>query len=192
MDRLESQCRFVVESDKLKKVYRKSKIYSDRERYENSAEHSWHVALMALVFREHSNNDIDILKVLKMLILHDIVEIDTGDKMVYQKSEEDLFDEERAANRLFGILPNDQANELRKIWEEFNLGETNESKYASAIDKFHSATENIQHDCEDWADHNIKYQDIIKINRVIENGSKALWQALESEIERSKNEGLIE
>ena len=119
-DQLLKQIEFIKEVDKLKYIVRKTKLLNS-DRRENDAEHSWHLAMMAIILAEHSNSPIDVLKVVKMLLIHDIVEIDAEDTFIYdaQKSHDNTQEERQAAERIFGLLPNDQANELIAIWEEF-------------------------------------------------------------------------
>jgi putative hydrolase of HD superfamily len=136
-ERLTKQIELVIELDRLKSVLRKTCVKSADRRAENSAEHSWHVALMALLLEEHANEPVDISKVVKMLLLHDIVEIDAGDTFVYDAvaSQEQEEKELQAAERLFGMLPADQGEELKAIWLEFEQAETAEARFAKALDR---------------------------------------------------------
>ncbi|MEM9158150.1 MAG: HD domain-containing protein [Verrucomicrobiota bacterium] len=137
--RLRQQLDFIIEADKLKNIFRRSYI-CDASRRENDAEHSWHLSLMALVLAEHSKfENLDVLKVLKMLIIHDIVEIDAGDTYVYDEANKSTQAdrEAKAADRLFGLLPDDQTQAFRAIWDEFEASETPESKFAKSLDRLH-------------------------------------------------------
>jgi len=192
MNRFESQYRFLVEADRLKSVYRKSRLYSESDRYENSAEHSWHLALMAMVFSEYANDDIDLLKVIKMIVIHDLVEIYAGDTMIYFKHRDQEEREKKSAERLFGLLPGDQKSEFVALWDEFCSQETPESKFANAIDKFQPATQSMENGCMDWNDYNIKYADIVRVNRRIQKGCETLWDYVSQEIERCRKKGMIE
>lgn len=135
MERLQQQINFIQEIEKLKTVTRKN-LTLDNKRPENSAEHSWHVAIMAALLSEYSNNEIDTLKVLKMLLVHDIVEIDSGDTWLYdEKANETKFEKENnCADRIFKLLPDDQQIEYKELWLEFENQETNEAKFAASID----------------------------------------------------------
>jgi putative hydrolase of HD superfamily len=137
INRLEQQLNLLMELDRLKSVLRRTRIRSAESRFENSAEHSWHVAMMALLFQEHANEPVDITKVIKMLLLHDIVEIDAGDTFVYDVQASQLQEQKEleAAERLFGMLPEDQGEELFTIWREFEQAESSEAKFAKALDR---------------------------------------------------------
>lgn len=140
-ERLRKQKEFILEVDKMKQIYRQTHIRG-YERQENDAEHSWHLALMAFLLSEHANEEVDVLHVMKMVLIHDLVEIDAGDTYAYDavgnttKRER----EERAADRIFGILPEDQGKQIRQLWEEFEEGETPEAKFAHVLDNFQPLT----------------------------------------------------
>lgn len=176
MDRLKKQLNFIMEVDKLKEIFRQS-IVSSGSRRENDAEHSWHIALMAILLSEHANERVDVLRVVKMLLLHDIVEIDAGD--TYNYDEEALLDkrqrEEAAAKRLFGLLPNDQRDEFMELWEEFERRATPESRYAAALDRLQPMLLNYMTKGKSWIDHGITSDMVFRKNRHIEEGSEALW-----------------
>ncbi|MEM1407639.1 MAG: HD domain-containing protein, partial [Bacteroidota bacterium] len=124
-NRLIRQLAFIKELDKLKYIVRKTRLF-ESERHENDAEHSWHLAMMALILVEHSNERVDMLKVLKMLLIHDIVEIDAGDTFLFDSTKNHVNTDEEleAANRIFGLLPKEQKEDFMAIWEEFEAGET--------------------------------------------------------------------
>ena len=135
MERLIQQMKFIMEIDKLKQVYRQSYI-SDGTRHENDTEHSWSLAMMCMLFSEYSPEKVDVLKAMKMVLIHDIVEIDAGDTYAYDSvgNATKRQREEKAADRIFNILPEDQAVEMRELWEEFEAGESIEAKYAITMD----------------------------------------------------------
>ena len=136
MERLKQQISFILEIDKLKTIYRQSLI-TDKSRYENDAEHSWHLAIMAFLLAEHVEEEVDILKVIKMVLMHDLVEIDAGDTYCYdEKAKLDKRErEEKCAKRIFEMLPKEQCQMMYDLWEEFELMETPEAKYAAALDR---------------------------------------------------------
>lgn len=137
MTRLDQQLAFILEIDKLKEVLRQTRLITG-ERRENSAEHSWHIALLAILLAEYANTPVDVLRVVKMLLIHDIVEIDAGDTFAYSavpKAEQALR-EQLAAQRIFGLLPPDQEEEFVALWEEFEAGATPEAQFAHALDRF--------------------------------------------------------
>lgn len=179
--RLERQIGFILEIDKLKHILRKSRLIGS-DRFENDAEHTWHLAIMAILLSEHANEPKpDLFKVLKMLLIHDIVEIDAGDTFAYDdKGHEDKSAREReAANRLFGILPEDQRDELTELWQEFEARETNEAKYAAAIDRLQPLLLNYTNKGQSWNENGITSDRVLKYNRHIEQGSSELWQFAE-------------
>jgi putative hydrolase of HD superfamily len=175
-DRLTDQLRFIVEVDRLKNILRQTSIM-DGSRRENSAEHSWHLALMAVVLAEHAGEEVDVLRVVKMLLVHDIVEIDAGDTFCYDAAaNEDKADREtRAAQRLFGLLPEGQGAELRALWEEFEAGETPDARYANALDRMQPLLCNYHTEGGTWRQHGITRGQVLGRMRPIEMGAPALW-----------------
>ena len=174
-DRLAQQIQFIVEIDKLKSVIRRSYLVNGSRR-ENSGEHSWHLAMMAIVLSEHANVDVDVLRVLKMVLIHDIVEIDAGDTFIYD--EVGALDKEerekKAAERIFGLLPAEQTGELRDLWDEFEAGQTPESKFAKSLDRLMPLLHNYHVKGKSWLAHGIKTDQVLKINAPIRDGSETL------------------
>lgn len=186
-ERLEKQLDFILEVDKLKTIIRRSYII-DGSRNENDTEHSWHLALMAFVLIEHANNkELDILKIMKMVIVHDIVEIDAGDTYAYDtKGHEDKLDREiKAADRIFNILPYDQAKELRALWDEFEEKETPEAKFAATLDRIQPILLNYYSGGKAWMEHNISQSMVIERNKHTEEGSRAIWNKIKEIIEEA-------
>ncbi|MEZ9589939.1 phosphohydrolase [Vibrio breoganii] len=178
MQRLNQQLEMLMEIDQLKNVLRRTRVKSAQGRLENSAEHSWHVATMAMLTQEHANAEVDIARVLKMLLLHDIVEIDAGDTFVYDAvaSKEQEQKELLAADRLFGYLPEGQREELRAIWDEFEAATTDDAKFAKALDRFIPMLLNYHNQGQSWVEHQVKRSQVIAINGRIQQGSETLWQ----------------
>ncbi|GEM79468.1 HD domain-containing protein [Vibrio superstes] len=178
MQRLNQQLEMLMEIDQLKNVLRRTRVKSAQGRLENSAEHSWHVATMAMLTQEHANAEVDIARVLKMLLLHDIVEIDAGDTFVYDAvaSKEQEQKELLAADRLFGYLPQGQREELRAIWDEFEAATTDDAKFAKALDRFIPMLLNYHNQGQSWVEHQVKRSQVIAINGRIQQGSETLWQ----------------
>ena len=176
MERLGKQIQFIIEVDKLKNVLRQSWL-TDKSRRENSAEHSWHLTVMTLVLAEHANEPVDVLRVLKMLIIHDIVEVDAGDTMAYDTvGNADKEERERAAaERLFGLLPPDQTAEIQALWAEFEAGETPEARFAVAMDRFQPMLHNYQTQGKSWQHNNITSDRVLTRNRNVADGSETLW-----------------
>ncbi len=190
-EKLKKQIDFIIEIDKIKSIIRKTKLF-DGSRYENDAEHSWHICMMALILHEYSNERIDLLKVLKMLLIHDLVEIDAGDYLVYtDKNAEKNEKEKKAAERIFSLLPDEQKNEFMLLWKEFEFKETAEAKFAFALDRLEPVMQNYCNNGAAWIEHNIKYEKIVNTNSKIEDGSSDLWQYAKSIIDEIKNSGVI-
>jgi putative hydrolase of HD superfamily len=177
--RLEQQIRFILEVDKLKEVFRQTLCTRSR-RAENDAEHSWHLCLAVIVLAEHANEThLDVLRVLKMLILHDLVEIDAGDTFAYDTARMagQHEREARAADRIFGLLPADQAAEFRAHWDEFESQATPEALFAAAIDRFQPCLLNCSTEGAAWQRHGVTADRVVARNSAIAAGSAALWEA---------------
>jgi putative hydrolase of HD superfamily len=176
-DRLARQLEFILEVDRLKTVLRRTLI-TDRSRQENSAEHSWHIALMAVVLAEHADEAVDVARVVQMLLVHDVVEIDAGDTYVYDvaanlgKAER----EGRAAERLFGLLPADQAAEVRALWDEFESRATPEARFAHAVDRLQPILHNFATEGQAWRHHGVTADRVESVNRHMAESSEGLWQ----------------
>src|SRR6056297_294642 len=156
--RLEQQVAFILEIDRLKTIYRRTYL-TDTSRFENSAEHSWHIAVMAMLLAEHANTlEVDQLRVIKMLLIHDLVEIDAGDTFAYDTAAhaDKAAREQAAADRLFGLLPADQAAEFRALWDEFESRQTPEAKFAGALDRLQPLLHNLYTHGRSWREHGVR------------------------------------
>lgn len=191
-ENLLSQIAFIKEIDKLKYILRKTKLLNS-DRNENDAEHSWHLALMTLVLAEHANAKIDVLKVLQMVLIHDLVEIDAGDTFIYdsQKNHSNTHEERIAAQRIFGLLPDDQALKLIAVWEEFEAGQTPEAKFARAMDRLEPLLQNSSNDGGTWKEFDVTYNQVYEKKKVIAQGSAALWEFAEGVIDDSVARGIL-
>ncbi|USD59614.1 HD domain-containing protein [Vibrio sp. SCSIO 43140] len=191
--RLEQQLSLLIELDRLKSVLRRTRVRSAEGRLENSAEHSWHVAMIALLMQEHANESVEITKVVKMLLLHDIVEIDAGDTFVYdaQASKEQEEKELAAAHRLFGMLPQDQGQELFDVWQEFELAQSPEAKFAKALDRLIPMLLNYHNDGQSWVENEVSKSQVMQVNQKIEKGSQVLWDKAKSLIEEAVENGWL-
>ena len=189
-ERLKKQLDFVLEMDKLKYIERQSYI-ADGSRHENDAEHSWHLALMAMLLSEYANEPVNVLHVIKMVLIHDAVEIDAGDTYAYdiEGNATKREREEKAADRLFNILPEDQAREMRDIWEEFEAGVTPESKFANALDRVQPLMLNDITGGKAWKEHEVAASQVITRNENTYLGSGVLWKYVESLIEKNRDLG---
>lgn len=191
-ENLLKQIRFIKEIDKVKYIQRKTKLFNS-DRNENDAEHSWHLAIMALVLAEHSNEKMDVLKVVKMVLIHDIVEIDSGDVFMYdtQKDHSNTAEERLAAQRIFGLLPPDQAEEFIAVWEEFEAGETPEAKFARSMDRLEPLLQNTSNNGGTWKEFDVDYQKVYHKKSVIKEGSNTLWNFAEDLINESVEKGIL-
>lgn len=186
MDRLEQQMNFILEVDKLKQITRQSYI-TGASRKETDTDHSWHLALMCALLNEHANGQVDVLKTMVMVLIHDIVEIDAGDTYAYDAvgNESKREREEKAADRIFNLLPEDQAKYLRDLWEEFEAQETPEAKFANTLDKIQPVMLNDATGGRAWREHDVEKSQVMKRNEKTHEGSEALWEFTKNIIERN-------
>ena len=190
-ERLAQQIRFIIEVDCLKEIFRQTVLINSR-RPENDAEHSWHLCLIVITLAEHANwPQLNVLRVLQMLILHDLVEIDAGDTFAYDTlAMAGQHDREAvAADRIFGLLPADQALEFRALWDEFEARQTPEAKFAAAVDRFQPMLLNCRTEGAAWRKHGITRDRVIARNSYIAEGSAALWDYAARMIEQTVAEG---
>ena len=177
MDRLDRQFEFIRELDKEKFITRQT-YRSDGMSKENDAEHAWHMAVMTLLLSEYANEPIDVLKTIKMLLIHDVVEIDAGDTYAYDENAKKTQAERelKAAERIFNILPQDQADDLFGLWQEFEEGETPEARFAHTMDNVQPTMLNSATGGKAWQEHKVRLEQILKRNENTAGGSKKLWQ----------------
>ena len=186
------QIEFIKEIDKIKYIQRRTCLLNS-DRPENDAEHSWHLALMAIALSEHANKPVDILRVLKMVLIHDIVEIDSGDVFLYDKSKSHKNTEEEfaAAKRIFGLLPENQAKELIDLWKEFEDGETDDAKFAKSLDKLEPLLQNFSNNGGTWDKYNVTYNEVYTQKKSINKGSNTLWEYAENLLNESVDKGIL-
>lgn len=185
-DRIDKQVAFLTEVDRLKSIERATTL-GDGTRFENSAEHSWHVALYALTLAEQARPDVEISRVIKMLLIHDLVEIDAGDAPIFgQYDAEKLADEEaKAARRIFGLLPADQASELLDLWNEFEAATTPDAQFAKSMDRFQPPNQNLASGGGSWKDYGVDLNRIeTRVGAKIARGAPGLWAWLKPKIKR--------
>lgn len=192
--RLNKQISFLSELDKLKEILRRSRV-AGSQRLENSAEHSWHLAMMAMILLEYAQvPPINPHRVLKMLLVHDIVEIDAGDTFCYDvagnvtKAEREIA----AATRIFSLLPQDQAEELREIWDEFEAGVSSEAKLAQSLDRLHPILQNLRTGGASWRQYRVTKAQVLERNRKIEETMPEIWAALTQQLDRAETQGFFE
>ena len=192
MENIEKILDFIVEIEKLKDVHRKTKPVG-LERFENSAEHSWHVCLTALMLKDYANEDVDINRVVKMLLIHDLGEIDAGDTIVYaDQTDESKAEEAAGTSRLLKMLPDGMADEFLALWHEFEAGETADACFAKAIDRVPPLLHNIHGDGHSWKTHGITKEKVFSVNQRISLGSKELWSVMRNKLEGAVNAGILE
>lgn len=189
-ERLKKQMEFLLEVDKLKFIQRQTYL-SDGKRKENDAEHSWHLAMMAVLLAEHSNEELDLVKVITMVLIHDIVEIDAGDTYAYDAAgnESKRQREVKAADRIFHILPQDQAKKLRDIWEEFEAYETPEAKFAHVCDNVQPLMLNDATEGLSWREHEVKKSQVLARNQRIAQGSVTMRNYVDEMINKNVESG---
>ena len=192
LKRLSQQIEFLVEIDRLKSIVRQT-LLVDGSRHENSAEHSWHLAVLAMVLAEHATAPVDLSRVLKMILVHDIVEIDAGDTYCYdEKGNRDKAErEQRAADRIFSLLPRDQAVEFRSLWEEFESRQTADAIFAAALDRLQPLLNNFRAGGVMWLKHGIRKEQVYSRNSPMEQGSAVLWDYAETMIKDAISKGWI-
>ena len=189
MEEIKGILEFMVEIEKLKSVSRQTKPVG-LSRYENSAEHSWHVCLSALMLKDYANETIDITRVMKMLLIHDLGEIDAGDTIIYSsETDENKLKEQNCIARLFKSLPNTISDEYIQLWVEFEKGESSDAIFAKAIDRVPPLLHNIHGDGHSWKKHNISKDKVLTFNgERISKGSEKLWHELEVQLEEARSE----
>ena len=184
MDRMRKQIEFLMEIDQVKNIFRQTYL-ADGGRKENDAEHSWHLAVAACILREYAAEDVDLLKVILMVLIHDLVEIDAGDTYAYdaEGAKTKRAREVAAAERIFGLLPKDQGVYFRELWDEFEAYESADAKYAHLLDNFQPLLLNHESDGISWAEHGVKKSQIYKRNERIEETSPEVWSWMERVVE---------
>lgn len=192
MTRLEQQIQFLVEIDNVKNIFRQTYL-ADGKRKENDAEHSWHIALMAFILKEYVKEPVDVMKVMLMVLIHDLVEIDAGDTYAYDSigAVDKREREEKAADRIFGLLPKDQGSYFRELWEEFEAYETADAKYAHLLDNFQPILLNDASGGKSWAEHGVKKSQIYKRNEKVEETSDAVWQKIQDIVQKNIDLGNV-
>lgn len=183
-NKLSQQLQFIIEIDRLKLILRQN-LLTDSSRRENSAEHSWHLAMMVLVLAEYAPEGVDLLLAIKMVLVHDLVEIDAGDTFCYdtQGNQDKAEREQAAADRLFGLLPAEQSADLRAVWEEFEARQTVTAKFAAALDRIQPLLHNQQTDGGTWRMHGITGDRVLERMRPVETGAPALWPLVQQVID---------
>ena len=191
-ERFKKQLAFIMEADKEKEIFRQTHI-TDHKRYENDAEHAWHMAMMVYLLKEYANEEFDVAKAMMMALIHDIVEIDAGDTYAYDSA--NLATQKQrelaAAERIFGLLPEDQAYELRSLFDEFEENKTNEARFVHSMDNFQPLLLNDSNGGKDWTEHNIKKSQVMNRQVKTKEGSEDIWEYTRRLIEKNVELGSI-
>lgn len=192
MDRLQQQMAFIIELDKLKSILRRTKPVG-ATRYENSAEHSWHLAMMVMVLAEYADEPVDVGRVMQIVLVHDIVEIDADDTLVYdevaRRNKQTI--EAAAAQRIFGLLPADQREHFLALWQEYETRTTPEGRFAYALDRLLPLSQNYHNGGQTWQEHGIRAEQVRRINAPIGQGSQRLWQQAQAFIDDAVRQGFL-
>ena len=190
MERFKKQLDFILEIDKEKEIYRQTHL-KGYKRQENDAEHAWHMAIMIYLLKEYANEEFDVAKAMMMALIHDIVEIDAGDTYAYDTKNLATQEEreEKAANRIFGMLPDEQKKEMLDLFYEFEEGKTPEAKFAKTMDNFQPILLNDSNNGKDWRVHQIKKSQVVNRQKSSQLGSKDIWEYISELIERNVKKG---
>jgi putative hydrolases of HD superfamily len=189
--KLENQLNFIIEIDKIKNIIRKSRLF-DGSRFENDAEHSWTICIMALLLKEYSNITLNIERVVSMLLIHDIVEIDTGDTFLYSDKRDTIHtDEKKAAERIFGLLDIEQKEYFLNLWDEFEERKTNEAKFAAIFDRLEPLLQNYILEGYTWKKYNITYEMVMEKNKHIQEASDVIWEFVLKLLEKAVEKGYL-
>ncbi|HHU51159.1 MAG TPA: HD domain-containing protein [Firmicutes bacterium] len=193
-ERLGKQLRFIAEIDQAKSIYRQTLLLNG-SRQENDAEHSWHLAVMAALLYEYTDDpDLDVEKTIKMALLHDIVEIDAGDTFCYdpERGTDKAEREAKAAERIYNLLPMDQARQFRGLWQEFEERRTAEARFAAALDRLQPIIHNYRTNGHSWRKHNIRKEQVMERIAPIADSSRVLWEYAKHLVEEAVKKGLLQ
>lgn len=190
--RFEKQLAFILELDKEKNILRQTHL-SDYSRRENDAEHAWHMAVMLYLLKEYANEPFDLAKAMMMALIHDVVEIDAGDTYAYDEEAKktQAAREAKAAERIFGLLPEDQRDELRALFEEYEAQETPEAHIVRSMDSLQPLLLNDKTEGRDWRSHGVRMEQVIRRQEPGRLGSEKIWEFSKALIERNTREGKI-
>ncbi len=191
-DRLQRQLAFIVEIDKAKSILRNSLVI-EAGRRENDAEHAWHLGVMARLLAEYAREEIDVYRVIEILLVHDLVEIDAGDTFIYDIAarERQAEKERAAADRIFGLLPPDQAAALREAWEEFEARQTPEARFAFTLDRLQPLLLNFHTQGHAWRKHGVRRAQVMAVNATIADGAPELWEYARELIDEAVQRGYL-
>lgn len=194
MEELNKQLDFIIELDRLKGIYRQALVKSDKNRFENSAEHSWHISLTAEILQEYAVEKVNIARVMSMLLIHDIVEIDAGDMFAFSDKQALAEQQEKeiaAATRIFGLLPDKQFQAFNALWLEFEEAKTVDARFAKAIDSVLPFLQNIKNEGGSWVKHKVNKSQVLKRNSFLEGLAPQLWLYVCQQIDNAVEQGWL-
>lgn len=191
-ERLYKQLDFIREIDKIKYILRRTKLFNS-DRRENDAEHSWHLAVMAMVLHEHATQPVNLVRVMKMVLIHDIVEIDAGDVFFYDKtqSHDNRPEEYEAAKRIFGLLPSEQAEELTKLWIEFEEQQSFDAQFAKVLDRLEPLLQNASNQGGTWMEHDVQYDEVLESKLIMREAATPIWVYAKQLLEKCVEQGIL-
>lgn len=191
-ERLKKQLDFIIEADKVKNIFRQTYL-ADGKRKENDAEHSWHLALMAVLLKEYAKEETDLSRVIPMVLIHDLVEIDAGDTYAYDDAGAATKEEREtaAAKRIFSLLPEEQGEYFMELWQEFEAYETSDARFARMLDNSQPLFLNDASDGKSWREHGVKKSQIYKRNAKTKEGSEIIWEYMQELIEKHIQKGNV-
>lgn len=191
-ERFSRQLEFIREIDKVKSIFRQTPLI-DKTRKENDAEHSWHLATMAFLLAEYAPTGTDLLRVIKMVLIHDLVEIDAGDTYLFDEAaQHDKAErEQRAAERIFGILPEDTGTEVMDLWIEFEARDTDEARFAALMDRFQPFLHNISTEGISWLEHGVKRSQVIERMKPVVSRFPLFWEFLQINVDAAVEKGWL-
>ncbi|MDG9668965.1 HD domain-containing protein [Hahella sp. CR1] len=181
---------FIIELEKLKSVNRMTKVIGT-DRRENSAEHSWQIAVLAMSLESYAKEKVDINRVVRMLLLHDVVEIDAGDKFVFSAAHADTENEMKAAERIFGMLPSEVGNEFKALWLEYEERRTPESRYAYAMDRLMPVLINLNNGCQSWVENGVRLEQVLSKTGILADFNEALWEMISGRLHEAHQKGFL-
>ena len=194
MTDLEQQFAFILEIDKLKAIYRQTTVKGDKNRQENSAEHSWHIALTAQLLQQYAEQPIDIQRVTCMLLIHDVIEIDAGDLFAFAETnlqQQQAEKEQRAAQRLFGLLPTPQSLIFKHLWCEFEDAKTDDAQFAKSMDRILPLIQNMNNQGGSWVKHNISQSQVLERNSYLQYIAPKLWEYVQQQVKLAVDKGWL-
>lgn len=194
MEQLNQQLAFIMELDRLKGIYRQTTVKSDKDRFENSAEHSWQISLAAHILQKYAAEEVNITRVMNMLLIHDIVEIDAGDLFAFSEEQDHCAQEDKemaAAERIFGLLPDTQFQQFKALWIEFENAQSIDARFAKAMDRLLPLLQNMNNEGGSWVRHKVKKSQVLQRNNYLQGLAPELWLYVCDQVELAVTKGWL-